>query len=144
MSNVSQQLQDHLGAEFSVRGTRKLHVYAPSGTTAGIYLPDDKRVEGFAEVEFFGFESTAREELMKKGRQAVETQLEEFSDRGFEVDFDHASVDPLGLSELTGSENGPDFLYVVDIVKEVDSVEEAAEVLKDLAGDAFEFQIFEE
>jgi hypothetical protein len=143
MSNASKQLQEQLGSEFSVRGTRKLHVYGPSGTTAGTYLPDEQKVEGFAEVEFFGFDTTDKQELLDMGREAVEAQLEEFSDRGFEVDFEQASVDPLGLSELTGSEGGPDFLYVVDIIKKVDSIEEAAAVLSDLAGDAFEFQIRE-
>lgn len=143
MSNASKQLQEALGSEYSVRGTRKLHVYGPNGTTAGTYSPDKQRVEGFAEVEFFGFDRVKTEELLALGRDAVEEKLQEFSDRGFEVDFDQASVDPLGLSELTGNEDGADYLYVVDIVKTVDSVDEAAAVFRDLAGDAFEFEIRE-
>jgi hypothetical protein len=143
MSNASKQLQEHLGSEFSVRGTRKLHVYGPDGTTAGTYSPEEQRVEGFAEVEFYGFDSTDKDDLLEMGREAVEEQLERLSDRGFVVDFEQASVDPLGLSELTGGEGGPDFLYVVDIIKDVDSIEEAAEVLSDLTGDAFEFEIRE-
>ncbi|MGM0555322.1 MAG: hypothetical protein ACQEVA_02990 [Myxococcota bacterium] len=143
MSNASKQLQEQLGSEFSVRGTRKLHVYGPDGTTAGTYSHDDQAVEGFAEVEFFGFEKADKQDLLDKGREAVEGQLAELSDLGFEVDFDQASVDSLGLSELTGGDGGPDFLYVVDIIKRVDSIEEAAAVLSDLAGDAFDFEIHE-
>ena len=144
MSSARTELRDLLGSEYSVQGTGKLNVYGPSGTTAGTYDPEKQEVWGFAEVEIYGYDDRSMDELGEMGRSTIEEHLESIGERGFELDLEAASVDPLGLSELTGGSSGPDYLYVVDIYQKVDSVEEAAEVLKRLDEHEFNFQISEE
>jgi hypothetical protein len=139
-----ERLQELLGADYDVGGTRKLHVRSERGKTLGTFDPRAGVVEGFAEVSFFGFDRTPHAQLRTLGEEKVREQLDAIDTRGFQVDFDAGTVDPLGLSELTNRENGPDFLYVVDLRKEVDGVEDAAAVLGELAEEEWRFEVREE
>jgi hypothetical protein len=138
-----ESLQSLLGADYDVGGTRKLQVRGPGGNTVGAYDARADQVIGFVEVKFFGFERTPAEELRSLGEAEVREQLSAIGAHGFEVDFEAATVDPMGLSELTNNEDGADFLYVVDVFKSVDGVEEAAAVLGELAEETWRFSIRE-
>ena len=94
-------------------------------------------------MTFYGFDHTPAEELRALGEQSVREQLTAVEMRGFEADFDGATVDPLGLSELTNREDGSTFLYVVDLRKEVDGVRAAAAELGELAGESLRIDVRE-
>jgi hypothetical protein len=143
--NERERLQELLGSDYAVGGTRKLHVRGPAGRTVGTYDRHAGRVSGFAEVKFYGFERTPLGELRTMGEEMVRQRLSAIETRGLQVDFDAGTVDPLGLSELTNrGEDGPDFLYVVDLRKEVDGVEQAADALGELAEDSWRFDVHED
>jgi hypothetical protein len=103
------------------------------GKTLGTYDPRAGEVVGFAEVKFYGFDRTPAAELRSMGEAAVRQRLPVIETEGWQAEFDAGTVDPLGLSELTNKDDGPDFLYVVDLHKKVDGVEEAAATLTKLA-----------
>ncbi len=138
------RLQELLGSRFAVGGTRKLHVRGPLGKTVGSYDPRASQVTAFAEVKFYGFERTPFAELRALGEQEVRAQLTSLAARGFVADFDAGTVDPLGLSELTNSEDGATFMYVVDLRKDVDGLEDAAATLEAMAEESRRFVVREE
>lgn len=142
--NERERLQALLGSEFDVSGTRKLRITGPAGKTVGTYDRHAGEVVGFAEVKLYGFERTPLDELRSMGEQTVRERLSAIEMRGLEVDFDAGTVDPLGLSELTNREDGPDFLYLVDLRKAVDGVEDAAAVLGELAEVSWQFTVRED
>lgn len=142
--NERKRLQELLGSDYAVGGTRKLHVRGPTGKTVGTYDPHAGQVSGFAEVKFYGFARTSLAELRTRGEEVVGERLAAIETSGLEVDFDAGTVDPLGLSELTNREDGPDFLYLVDLRKEVDDVEDAATALGAMAENSWHFDVHDD
>lgn len=131
--NDQDKLQELLGADYDVSGTRKLQVRGQLGKTVGSYDPRSGEISGYAEVKIYGFDRASEDELCAVGEAKVREQLSALKALGLEVDFDAATVDPLGLSELTNSEDGASYMYVVNLRKEVDGVDGAAEVLGAMA-----------
>lgn len=138
------RLQELLGSRFAVGGTRKLHVRGPLGKTVGSYDPKAGQVSAFVEVKFYGYDRAPLSQLRERGEEEVRRQWSALQARGFEADFDAGTVDPLGLSELTNSEDGATFMYVVDIRKDVDDVDAAAATLEAIADEPRRFVVRED
>lgn len=142
--NDQDRLQKLLGPDYDVSGTRKLHVRGKLGKTVGTYDPGTGRISGYAEVKIYGYDRASNEQLCAVGQAEVGEHSATLEALGLEVDFESATVDPLGLSELTNSADGANYMYVVDLRKVVDGVEEAAEVLRVLAQKSLRFIAREE
>lgn len=137
--NDQDRLQELLGADYDVSGTRKLHVRGQLGKIVGSYDPRTGEISGYAEVKIYGFDRASEGELCAVGEAKVREQWSTLEALGLEVDFEAATVDPLGLSELTNSEDGASYMYVANLRKAVDGVAEAAQVLGAMAETSLRF-----